>query len=406
MSILARVLLPALCTVAALAPLSARAQEVPQIFPIQQLPMPPAAVRPVQTVHFGEQVFTDGSTILVTVDDGPYAYSYIKNTAGLWRYQAPLPALPGTVVTGPGALRGNVALVQTAGRFDSSVLVFLRTNGQWRHTQTLPSPDLRSFGRVNNLAIGPDYIAIGNPLDHSFGGTVSVYKQEAPGIYGGDFGAPQVLDLSDARGLANAPPANLWGMNPIGIGDTLMVAELLGAVYEFTRNSSGFWSYHSRFARTDGATQTDRFAFASGNLITDWQDPPFIDVFSPIALVRINGVWKSAGEIHHPTEQRGTVRTPQAVYGRRLIIDDRLWLYERNTFQGATNWSNRAQLAAAGCATGVGAPAKYQTRPFTVAMLDTLALVACSGAETAATPFEGNVLVFTLPPLLNPGANL
>jgi hypothetical protein len=404
MSVFSRVLIPTLCAVAALAPLSARAQELPRIFSVQQLPMPPGAVRPVQTAHFGEQVFTDGVTTLVTVDDGPYAYTYNKNTSGQWKYQAALPALPGTVVTGPGALRGNVALVQTAGRFDSSVLVFLRANGQWRHTQTLPSPDLRSFGRVNNLTIGPNYIAIGNPLESGFAGAVYAYKQEAPGIYGGDFGAPQRLDISDARGFA--PHSNLWGFNPIGIGDTLMVAELLGAVYEFTRNSSGFWSYRSRFARTDGTITTDRFAFASGNLVMDWQDPPFIDVFFPNALVRVNGVWTSAGDILHPSEQRGLIRTPQAVYGRRLVIDNRLWLYERNTFQGRTGWSARAQLVALGCGFDEGGPAKYEARPFTVAMLDTLAFVACPGAQTAGTPFEGNVLVFTLPPLLNPNANL
>jgi hypothetical protein len=398
MSVFYRALLPTVCAVA-LAPMSSRAQqELPALSPVQQLPMPTTGVLPNQPTHFGEQVATDGFTTLVTVDDGPAAYTYSKNSSGQWRYQASLAAPAGMVVTGPGALRGNVALVQTAGRLKSAVQVFVRSSGQWKLTQSLPSPDLRSFGRVNNLAIGPDYVVVGDPVgEHGFAGVVRIYQRQANGLYG----APQTLDLQVPR-ENGAPPSNLWGFNPIALGDTVTASEVLGAVYVFQR-SGGQWQYQARLTRSDGLLSTDQYAFSGEHAILDWTDAVGTDWWRAEEWTRFSGgIWGKTDEIVDPYAQHSNVTPPLGLYGRRMMIHTDtagLTFYER----GQGGWFARSTVSFGSCGSAGNPPLrKYELRPYSIVIRDTLAFITCPSTPTSATPFDGAVHVYTLPPLISP----
>src|SRR5262245_4806629 len=86
--------------------------ELASIHPQQTLPTPPDPDPPV-SLKFGALAVTDGKTILVSVENGPAAYAYSKDSRGRWVYEATLAAAPPQGIASTGiAVRGKTALVQ------------------------------------------------------------------------------------------------------------------------------------------------------------------------------------------------------------------------------------------------------------------------------------------------------
>jgi hypothetical protein len=373
-----------------------------KISPLQDLPMPPAAARPAQMAHFGEFAFTDHSTILVTVDEGNAAYTYVRGPTGQWIYEAALVA-PRGQATRSGAILGNVALVggtiHTKSAVQGAVFVFMRTNGVWRNTQTIPTSDTRSLGRINTLSIGPDYIVIGDPADKFFAGAVSIYRPSGPGTY-----------VLDTKFQSNHIDDSLLGVNPIADGDVVLAAQpnrFAGSTIEVFARNGGVWAREASLIRADGLEPTEYFAFAGNRAFLDFHPYQQTDIGGFIPLqqsVRTNGVWSGGQEIGHPTDQHAAMGGAVAMGRIRLLAGERnsvgkarrVFLYDLSK---AGRWSIRAELLGAASSGCDVADYRYFNRPLQLAISGVVALAACPAAPTASVAeFEGRVRVYELPP--------
>jgi hypothetical protein len=347
------------------------------IRPQQRLQMPPQnAPRPtLGTTTFGEFALTDGQTIVVTVGQGPAAYAYTKDSTGRWVYDSALVAPEGITAIG-GAVRGNVAVLQglAADFIANVVFVFVRSGGQWAHTQTLPGTSFVS--RANRLALGPNYLAIGDIEANNFAGVVHIYNQVSPGHYAFD------SDLS----AAGSDQGFLLGYHVIADGDTVLAASPGNAMVSAFARSSGVWSEQARLIPDD-------FMFAwffavSGNRAF------LAPAGNPQQFVRRDGTWLKRDVLNHPSDPQRHLMNPIAMDGRRLIVgeegsEDAL-LFELHD----GNWTATAVLRNAN---DQSCPRIVDSGP--ISLVGRLALAACPTVPTPHHVFDGRVLVYELPPL-------
>jgi hypothetical protein len=368
-----------LLLVAATIPLPRDAHaQLPVIGAQQQLTMPPqSAPRPTDPTTFGALAVTDGRTILVTVGAGPAAYTYIKDaTTGRWVYDSALVAPEGFTSTG-GAVRGNVAVLQGVIAEANVVFVFLRSAGQWIHTQTLPGTGPRS--RANPLALGRDYLAIGELEAGGFTGAVHIYNETGPGTY--------VFD-SDLL-AAGSSPGFLTGYHVIAHGDfVLSSAPAIGTVFA---RFGGVWSEE---AQLPSSPYTWLSGF-SGNHWFNISGGVEGGPNKPQGFVRRDGMWLFDQELTHPLNPNGQLDLAIAMDGRRLIVGDRDsesgFLFELRD----GSWHATAELKQArdsACASGAHTVAYFE-------LAGSLALSACPDRPTGHPLFDGRVLIFELPPL-------
>lgn len=339
------------------------------IYPTQRLPYPPSsAPQPAQPARFGELAVTDGQTILVTVSEGPAAYTFRRNASGQrWIYDSALAPSEGTA-TGGGAVRGGIALVQGIIGSESVVFVFLRSQGVWSQTQTISAI-------VSGLSIGPDYIVISDLSADDFRGALFIYSESGAGTY--------VFDSKLA--VADAGPGYMVGANPIADHDTVLAAAPGGATVSAFVRTGGFWSVQAVLGPTFGI---DPFYAFSGNrafLLNGLPGPPR-------EFVRRNGTWTAGDELIHPQDPSIALFPHIAMDGRRVIAAEgsaeSAFLFEL----GNGRWLATAELkrTGAGCAFG-----------FKLSTAGKVATSTCPDASTGHPVFDGRVLVYELPQLSN-----
>lgn len=341
----------------------------------QRLPMPPqSAPRPGFETTFGEFAVTDGRTIIVTVGDGPAAYAYVKDATGRWVYYGALVESEGITKVG-GTVRGNVAALQGINaEGEGRVFVFVRAGGQWSHTQTLPGPS--TLNRANRVALGRDYLAVGDIYANKFAGAVHIYNEAGLGTYVFN------TDLS----AAGSGLGSLLGYHLIVDGDTVLAAAPGDAQVSAFARSGGTWS-------EQGQLNTVRGNFAwffgvSGNRA-------FVaPVGDPEEFVRRDGMWLRRGVLTHPSDPQRHLLNPVAMDGRRLIVGEQdsenALLFElRDGTWRATGVLRNSNDAAC--------PPVFESG--TISLVGTLALAACPGVPTSDHEFDGQVLVYELPPL-------
>lgn len=351
--------------------------ELPVIRPQQRLPMPPQnAPRPTPAGTFGEFALSDGQIIVVTVGQGPAVYTYVKDSTGRWVYDSAVVAPGNAVMSIGGALRGNVLALQGFDNdtFTSVVFVFVRSGGQWTHTQTLPGTG--SVSRARRLALGPNYLAIGEIDANDFAGVIHIYNEVATGQYAFE------TDLS----VTGSGQGFLLGYHVVADGSTLLAAAPGGATVAAFERSGGVWA-------ENGLLTPDAFMFAwffamSGNRAF------LAPASNPQQFVQRDGTWLKRGLLNHPTDPQRHLMNPVALDGRRLIAgeegsEDALLFELRDG-----NWT----------ATAVLRNANDQSCPRIVdsgviTLVGRLALAACTFVPTPDHEFDGRVLVYELPPL-------
>jgi hypothetical protein len=131
--------------------------------------------------RFGDFVAMDGQSILVTVSQSPAAYTYVRNKPGnQWIFEAGLAPTDGTTSLS-GAVRGDVAAVGGTVGTQNAVFVFQRSQGRWLQTQTITGFDFSV--QFNMIALGPDYLAIGDFGVNDFIGAVHIYNRTEAGTF-------------------------------------------------------------------------------------------------------------------------------------------------------------------------------------------------------------------------------
>jgi hypothetical protein len=343
--------------------------QLPVIYPRQLLPLPPhSAPQPAEPVTFGEIAATDGKTILVTVSQGPAAYSYVRNASGKrWVYEGAVAPSNGTATNG-GAVRGNVALVNGLVGSQGAVFVFLRLQGRWTQTQTIFTGG--PVGGFNTVAIGPDYIAIGDITFDEERGGVHIYNEAGAGTY--------VFD-STLR-PADAGSGFLLGLNPIAEGDSVLAFAPGAQVVCVFARSGGLWSEQAQLP-----SPFPQYGFSG--------DRAFLERLNgrPQEFVRHDGTWTAGQELLHPQDPDKVLFGP-AMNGGRVVareftrvqgitatsailfeLDDLGWLATTELKQGS----------AAGCEG--------------LSIAGTVVLSRCPRVRTGHPVFEGQVQVYEVP---------
>lgn len=351
--------------------------QLPVIRPQQRLPMPPqSAPRPTAETTFGELAVTDGRTIIVTVASGPAAYAYVKDATGRWAYESALVAPDGNLTSIGASVRGNVAALEGSNAVgEPFVFVFVRAGGQWTHTQTLPGPG--AINRANHVALGGDYLALGDIGANGFAGAVHIYDEAGPGTYVFN------TDLS----AAGSVPGWLVGYHLIADGDTVLAAAPGNELVAGFARAGGVWSEQGQL-NPDGINFFWFFG-VSGNraVLTPLGG-------NPEEFVRRDGTWQKRGLLIHPSDPQRQLRNPIAVGGRRLLVGEQgsenalLFELQDGTWR-ATGALRNANDAACPALTDSG----------TISLVGTLALAACPRVPRPDHDFEGRVLVYELPPL-------
>ncbi len=274
------------------------------------------------------------------------------------------------------AVRGNVAALQGSNELgENFVFVFARAGGQWTLTQTLPGPAVTE--RANRVALGRDYLAVGDIDANGFAGAVHIYNETAPGTYVFN------TDLT----AADANPGWLVGYHVIVDGDSVLAAAPGNELVAAFARAQGVWSEQG-LLNPDG-TSFFWFFGVSGNRA----------VLAPLGgnpeeFVRRDGAWQKRALLLHPSDPQRQLRNPIAMDGRRLLIgeqgNENALLFELHD----GTWRASGVLRNANDA---ACPAITDSGP--ISLVGTLALAACPRIPRPDHDFDGRVLVYELPPL-------
>ena len=354
--------------------------QIPSIYPSQRLPLPPCNVpQPAQDARFGEYVATDGQTILVTVSEGPAAYTYVRKSPGTkWKFGAALTPADGT--TGlSGAIRGNVAAVSGTVGDESAVFIFVRTQGEWVQTQTITGFDFSP--QFNMIALGADYLAIGDLGVNDFRGAVHIYDQAGAGTYA--FGS--TLTTGDP----NANPGWLLGFSPIASGDTVTSAAPGGQkVHVFVR-TGGLWTEQTELSILINPT----YGFSGDRILLPQQQ--VVGQAARIQeFVRSNGAWSAGGQLMNPQEPARGLSNPVAIDGARAVAGESLEgpVEDAIAFErGSAGWAAKAKLREA---------VLQECRGFTdvtLAIAGRLVVASCPNGSNGRPTYDGRVEVYDLP---------
>ena len=354
--------------------------QIPSIYPSQRLQLPPGnAPQPTDEARFGEYVATDGQTILVTVSQGPAAYTYVRKTpSGRWTFDAAL-APAGGATNLSGAIRGNVAAVSGTVGEQSAVFIFLRTQGQWVQTQTITGFDFSP--QFNMVALGADYLAIGDLGVNDFRGGVHIYNQTGAGTY--------AFDSTLTTGDPSANPGWLLGFFPIASGDTVTSAAPGGQkVHVFVR-TGGLWTEQTELSVLVNPT----YGFSGDRILL-----PQTQVAGQAArvqeFVRSNGVWTAGGQLINPQEPDKGLNNPVSIDGFRAVASESSEgpVGDAIAFERAsTGWVAKAKLREA---------VLQECRGFadvTLAIAGRLVVASCPNGSNGRPTFEGRVEVYDLP---------
>jgi hypothetical protein len=373
LSCLLAVLAPALAVQPAYAELSS-------IHPQQSLPTPPDPDPPA-SLRFGALAVTDGRTILVSVQNGPAAYAYSRNSSGRWVYEATLAAAPpqGIVSTGI-AVRGKTALVQGTTRVVGApsetfvAFVFRHRKGAWTYTQTLENAGLSLFRR-SPLAVGHNFAAVGSFTADNFNGAVFIYDRVGAGTY--------VFETKLAP--AAAAPLAFTGATVIVDGNRLLAFS--GGVgnniiSSFVR-TGGVWFEEPSLRLPDGGVLSPDFGFSGKRAVVPELVPPGP---ARVFVRDHDGIWSVEQALTNPVEPQANLGPKAAMDGRRLLITDTsreaVYVFERHE----ANWVATAQLVL---------PSACEPLP-TIALSGRLAVVACQDVDTGDPVWHGQVLVYEL----------
>ncbi len=359
--------------------------QLPVLQPEQHLRLPPdpAPQEPEDLpVYFGQRIYTDGDTAIVTVDEGHAAYAYVKNGNGKWVYQDALVVPAGYASTG-AAIHNNVALVE--GLVDSVgvTYVFYRTNGQWSLTQTLPGS-----GQPNTfqayVAVGDNYLAIGQPNFDGYKGGIAIYDAVGAGTY----------NYNTTLQTAGAGEGYLTGVDTQIDGDTVAAfTPEIGAVSVFVR-TGGVWSQQALLTRTDGF-QLRSFALDNRRIVLVAEGHIQGQANNPQVFVRHSGNWSLEQELVHPSDPVTPLAPVLGFSGKRILVGDSIsntaFLYER----GPSGWNPVAELPKVKPQTcSLDGDGVRYTR---FALSGRTAFAACASKVTADPRFDGRVLVYRLP---------
>ncbi|HKS57677.1 MAG TPA: hypothetical protein VJS12_20435 [Steroidobacteraceae bacterium] len=355
--------------------------QVVALRPAQRLPMPPNnAPQPTQEGRFGEYVATDGQTILVTVSQGPAAYTYVRNVAGKkWVFDAAL--APAQGATGlSGAMRGDVAAVGGTDAGENAVFIFLRTQGQWTQTQTITGSDFST--QFNMIALGADYLAIGDLGFDDFRGGVHIYDRTGAGTYAFN----TTLTSSDP----NVVMGWLLGFSPIASGDTLTSAAAGGQKVHVFARAGGLWSEQAELNILVNPT----YAFSGDRILLP--QPQFEGQPTRMEqFVRNGAVWSAGSQLINPREPAFGLRNPTSIDATRavaaeaspdVLVADALVFELRNT-----GWVATARLRDA------VRPECRGSTDATLAIAGRLVVAGCPNGPNGHPKFEGSVAVYDLP---------
>lgn len=383
------VLSAALVTAFTLAPLESATAQLPQIELAQVLPMPPrTAPQPArdEPAHFGLPLATDGDTAIVTVDKGPAAYAYVRKPNGKWKYQGALVVPPGAIATSGGAVFGDTALIQGQVGSQFVVYAFHRSAGEWTLTQTLPGGASAAPDGIF-VALGEHFAAIGNPRGNNDAGNVDIYSKVGAGSY-----VPEAT-LS----AAGSGEGYFTGYNPIIDSQRLAVASPGNAMFSvFVRESPGIWTEQAQLRRTDTFFGDGQYDFSNRRIVMGSNGQGENDPANPQVFIRNHGTWSLEQTLEHPYDPQAHLTNILALDGKRLVVTDWLdhvFLFERK----AQGWTATAELAGAkphSCA--LASPINGR---FTLAISGRWVFGGCAATPTRNPSFEGQVLVYELPPL-------
>ena len=354
--------------------------ELASIQPQQSLPTPPDPDPPT-SLKFGALAVTDGRTILVSVENGPAAYAYSKNSRGRWVYEATLAAAPPQGIASTGiAVRGKTALVQGTTREVGApqeafvTFVYRQRKGAWTYTQTLSNGGLSLFRR-SPLAVGHNFAAVGNFIADNLNGAVFIYDRVDAGTY--------VLETKLAP--AAAAPLAFTGATVIVDGNRLLAFS--GGVgnniiSSFVR-TGGVWFEEPSLRLPDGGVLSPDFGFSGKRAVVPEVVPPGP---ARVFIRDHDGIWSVEQALTNPVEPQANLGPKAAMDGRRLLITDTsrkaVYVFERHK----GNWVAAAQLAL---------PAACEPVP-TIALSGRLAVVACQDVDIGDPVWHGQVLVYEL----------
>jgi hypothetical protein len=363
--------------------------QLPKVPIAQVLPMPPRTAPqppPDQPAHFGLPLATDGETAIVTVDQGPAAYAYVKKPNGKWRYEGALVVPAGATATSGAAVFGDDALIQ--GEADSQFVVyaFHRNAGEWTLTQTLPGGG-KDIPYGVFMALGENFAAIGNPRGNNDFGNVEVYSMVGAGTY-----LPEATLLA-----AGSQEGYFTGYNTIIDGQRLAVASPGNAIFSvFVRESPGIWTEQAQLRRTDTFFADGQYDFSNRRIVIGSNAQGENYPANPQVFVRNQGTWSLEQTLEHPYDPQVHLTNILALDGKRLVVTD--WLDHVFLFeQQAQGWVATAELAGAkphSCA--LASPFNWR---FTLAISGRWVFGGCGATQTRHPSFDGQVLVYQLPPL-------
>jgi hypothetical protein len=347
----------------------------------QRLPMPPStAPQPTQEARFGEYVATDGQTILVSVSQGPAAYTYVRKMPGKkWAFDAALAPAEGTTSLS-GAVRGNIAAVGGVIGDENAVFIFVRTQGQWLQTQTITGFDFSV--QFNMIALGADYLAIGDFGLNDFRGGVHIYDQTGAGTY--------ALGAVLTPGDPNAVPGWLLGFSPIASGNTVTSAAPGGQKVHVFARTGGLWTEQARLdllVNPSYGFSGDRILFPQGQVAGQ---SARVQEF-----VRSGGVWSAGGQLINPREPDFGLGHPVSIDGAHAAAAEAspdVPTKDAIAFElGAAGWVATARLRDA---------VRPECRGFTdvtLAIAGRLVVTSCPNDPNGHPAFEGSVAVYDLP---------
>jgi hypothetical protein len=358
--------------------------QIASIRPSQHLPMPPpSAPQPAEQARFGEYVATDGQTILVTVSQGPAAYTYVRRVPGRrWAFAAALAPAEGT--TGlSGAIRGNVAAVSGTVGERNAVFIFLRTQGQWVQTQTITGFDFSV--QFNMIALGTNYLAIGDFGVNDFRGGVHIYNQIGPGTYAFD----TTLTTADPT----AGPGWVLGFSTIASGDTVTSAAPGGQKLHAFVRADGLWTEQAEL----DLRSIPQYGFSGDRILLPLGQaagqPARVQEF-----VRSGGAWTVGGQLINPQEPDKGLGMPASIDGARAVASESSQVgpvEDAIAFElGSAGWVATTRLLDANlpeCFASGG------SIPVTLAITGTLVAATCPDASNPHPVFEGRVRVYDLP---------
>jgi hypothetical protein len=345
----------------------------------QRLPMPPiTAPQPTQEARFGEYVATDGQTLLVTVSEGPAAYTYVRKMPGKkWAFEGALAPAEGTTALS-GAVRGNVAAIGGIVGEENAVFNFVRTQGQWLQTQTITGFDFSV--QFNMIALGADYLAIGDFGFNDFRGGVHIYNQTGAGTYA----------LDAVLTEPNAVPGWLLGFLPIASGDTVTSAAPGGAKVHVFARSAGLWTEQTEL----NLLSNPSYGFSGERILLP--EGQVVGQSSRVQeFVRSGGVWSAGGQLINPREPEFGVSAPVSIDGVRAVAGEAspdAPTKDAIAFElGSAGWTPTARLRDA---------VLQECRGFTdvtLAIAGRLVVASCPNGRNGHPAFEGYVAVYDLP---------